>query len=251
MAAEGQSGFDESLIYQGLAWRNVAAQPGLSLIQVKVGRGRRSTKWRGNQPVRSEMKTLVYALLASAALTAPALAQSAGDMTLGFGLGYVNPKSDNGTLAGMQAEVSESTRPTLTFEYFIRDNLGVEVLAALPFKHDISLDGAKVGSTQQLPPTVSLNYHIPTGSAVTPFVGLGVNYTTFFDTDSSLGKLEIEDSFGLAAHLGMDYAISEKGAVRLDLRYIDIDSDVKLNGTKIGKAEIDPLVIGVSYVMKF
>lgn len=197
------------------------------------------------------MKTLFLALVAAGSLAAPAWAQSAGDMTLGFGVGYVNPKSDNGTVAGGATEIGDNTRPTFTFEYFIRDNIGIELLAALPFKHDIYVGGAKAGVTKHLPPTVSVNYHFPTGGAIKPFVGVGVNYTTFFEDTSPLGKLDIEDSWGLAAHLGMDYAISEKGAVRFDVRYIDIDSDVKLNGAKVGKVEIDPLVVGVSYVMKF
>ena len=197
------------------------------------------------------MKTLVLALVAAGSLAAPALAQSAGDMTLGFGVGYVNPKSDNGTVAGGATEIGDNTRPTFTFEYFIRDNIGIEVLAALPFKHDIYVGGAKAGVTKHLPPTVSVNYHFPTGGAIKPFVGVGVNYTTFFEDTSPLGKLDIEDSWGLAAHLGMDYAISEKGAVRFDLRYIDIDSDVTLDGAPIGTVEVDPLVAGISYVMKF
>ena len=197
------------------------------------------------------MKTIALALLASAALAAPAFAQSAGEMTLGLGLGFVNPKSDNGTVAGGATVIDSNARPTVTFEYFIRDNLGVELLAALPFKHDISVGGAKAGVTKHLPPTLSLNYHFPTGGAITPFVGLGVNYTVFFEDRSPLGDLKIDNSWGLAAHLGMDYAISETGAVRMDLRYIDIDSDVKLNGAKVGRVEVDPLVAGVSYVMKF
>lgn len=197
------------------------------------------------------MKTLALALLASVALGAPAFAQSAGEMTLGLGLGFVNPKSDNGTVAGGATEIDSNARPTVTFEYFIRDNLGVELLAALPFKHDINVGGSKVGVTKHLPPTLSLNYHFPTGGAITPFVGLGVNYTVFFEDRSPLGDLKIDNSWGLAAHLGMDYAISEKGAVRMDLRYIDIDSDVRLNGAKVGRVEVDPLVAGVSYVMKF
>ena len=197
------------------------------------------------------MKTLALALLASAALGAPAFAQSAGEMTLGLGLGFVNPKSDNGTVAGGATVIDSNARPTVTFEYFIRDNLGLELLAALPFRHDINVGGAKAGVTKHLPPTLSLNYHFPTGGAITPFVGLGVNYTVFFEDRSPLGDLKIDTSWGLAAHLGMDYASSEKGAVRMDLRYIDIDSDVKLNGAKVGRVEVDPLVAGVSYVMKF
>jgi outer membrane protein len=197
------------------------------------------------------MKTALLALLATAALAAPAAAQSAGEMTLGFGVALVSPKDDNGTLAGAAATVSDNARPSITFEYFLRDNLGLEVLGALPFKHSVYLNGGFAGETKQLPPTLSLNYHIPTGGKLTPFVGLGVNYTKFFETSSPLGDLKIDDSFGLAAHLGVDYAVSDKAALRLDLRYVDINSDVTLDGAPIGKVKIDPLVTGISYVIKF
>lgn len=197
------------------------------------------------------MKTTLLALLAAAAFAAPVAAQSAGDMSLGFGAALVSPKDDNGTLAGAAATISDSTRFSITFEYFLRDNLGLEVLAALPFKHSIYLDGGFAGETKQLPPTVSLNYHFENDSKVTPFVGLGVNYTKFFETKSALGDLKIDDSFGLAAHLGADYAIGDNAALRFDLRYMDIKSDVTLDGADIGKVKIDPLVTGISYIIKF
>lgn len=201
--------------------------------------------------MKSLASASIAAGIASAALAAPALAQSAGDMTLGYGFGYVRPKDDNGTVAGGQTEIDGNASPIVTFEYFVKDNIGIEILGALPFKHDINIGGSKIGTTKQLPPTLSLNYHFTTGSAFTPFVGVGVNYTTFFEDRSPLGDLQIEDSWGLAATLGVDYAVSGKGAVRFDLRYIDIDSDVKLDGVKVGRVEVDPLVVSVSYVMRF
>ncbi len=197
------------------------------------------------------MKITLLAVVATAALAGPAAAQSAGDMTLGFGVALVSPKSDNGTLAGAAATASDSTQPSITFEYFLRDNLGLEVLAALPFKHSIYLNGGFAGETKQLPPTISLNYHFANASKFTPFVGLGLNYTKFFETSSPLGDLKIDDSFGVAVHLGADYALSDKAALRFDLRYAKIQSDVSLNGAGIGKVEIDPLVTGISYIIRF
>ncbi len=201
--------------------------------------------------MKTHSSLLSATALAAALLAGPALAQSAGDLTLGFGVALVAPKSDNGTLAGAAATVDDNARPSITVEYFLRDNLGIELLGALPFKHGINLGGAHVGETKHLPPTVSLNWHFPTGGALKPFLGLGVNYTAFFEEKSSLGVLKIKDSFGLAAHLGADWALDDKRAVRFDLRYIDIDSDVTLDGSPIGKVEVDPLVAGISYVMKF
>jgi len=200
------------------------------------------------------MKTLVSALalgVAAASFAAPAVAQSQGDWTFGVGVINVNPKSDNGTLAGAAATIDDNTQLSLTAEYFIRDNLGIELLAASPFEHDIALGGSNIGSTKQLPPTLSLVYHIPTKGKVTPFVGVGVNYTTFFSEESSLGTLDLDNSFGFAATVGADWQISERGALRLNVRYMDIDTDARLNGAPIGKAEIDPVTVGVSYVHRF
>ncbi|WP_170758855.1 OmpW/AlkL family protein [Ruegeria lacuscaerulensis] len=194
--------------------------------------------------------TLTTALVA---LTAPAFAQNQGDWTVGVGVGYLDPKSDNGTLTGgLDVEVDSDTRPIFTVEYFLRDNLGVELLAATPYSHDITLNGSiDAGSVKHLPPTLSLNYHFPTNSAWKPYVGAGINYTIFFDEKSGLGDLKLDNSVGLALQAGLDYMVTEKGAVRLNVRWFDIDSDVTLNGNDMGTAEIDPWLVGVSYVHRF
>ena len=215
--------------------------------------------------MRKTSALLLSAMAAAVSLAAaaPAMAQSKGDWTLGVGVHAVDPKSDAGDLNGaalglgkLSTKVDSDVKPTVTFEYFVADNIGIEVLAALPFKHDVSIDGVgKVGETKQLPPVVSLQYHFTNSSKVTPFVGLGVNYTKFFSTDSKGAlagtKLKLEDSWGLAAHAGLDFAVSDKGALRADMRWADIDTKVKVNGNKLGTAKIDPLVYGVAYVFKF
>ena len=193
----------------------------------------------------------------------PAFAQSAGHWTLGVGVHNVNPKSDNGTLTAtplgnLKMDIGSNARPTITAEYFLKDNLGVEILAALPFQHDINVVGVgKVGSTKHLPPTVSLQYHFGQGK-VRPFVGLGLNYTTFFSTKTEGAidgtNLDLSNSWGLAGHIGVDFQVSEKGAIRIDYRKIDIDTDVKLNGAKLGTrntVNIDPSAYGIAYVMSF
>ena len=192
-------------------------------------------------------------------VAAPAMAQSKGDFTVGIGVHNVAPKSDNGKLAGntLAVEVGDNVRPTITGEYFVADNVGIELIAALPFKHDIDIKGlGEVGSTKHLPPTLSVQYHFLAPDAkIKPFVGAGVNDTWFFseDTTGALAgnDLRLGNSWGLAAHAGIDFAISPKSAIRVDVRWIDIDSEVKLNKAKIGTVNIDPLVYGAAYVIKF
>lgn len=206
-----------------------------------------------NLPVR---RTLLALVLAAAAV--PAFAQSKGDWTVGVGAHQVNPKSDNGALAGgtLPLDIGSSVRPTITAEYFIADGLGIEVLAALPFQHDIDVKGVgRVGSTKHLPPTFSLQYHFNHAGKVSPFVGAGLNYTTFFseDTTGALAgtRLSLDDSWGAALHAGVDFKVGERGALRVDARWIDIDTDVSVNGAGVGTANIDPLVYGLAYVRSF
>ena len=210
------------------------------------------------------MNTLRLALAVALGLSAtPALAQTAGSWTVGVGAHNVEPKSGNGTLVAtplgdLTMDVGTNVRPTITAEYFVKDNLGIEVLAALPFQHDIAVTGVgKVGSTKHLPPTVSLQYHFGQGK-VKPFVGLGVNYTRFFSTKTegpiAGADLELSDSWGLAGHVGLDVQIGDKSAIRIDYRKIDIDTKAKLNGANLGTrntVNIDPSVYGVAYVFAF
>ena len=198
------------------------------------------------------LRTLAVSTTALCLFAAPVAAQSQGDWTFGIGLANVTPKSNNGTLAGLPATINSDTQLSLTVEYFIRDNLGIELLAATPFEHDVTLGGAVfAGTVKHLPPTLSLNYHFPTAGKVKPFVGLGVNFTTFFDETSPLGVLALDNSVGLAVQMGVDYQISDAGAVRFNARWIDIESDVTLNGAPIGTADIDPLILGISYIHRF
>lgn len=200
---------------------------------------------------------LHHIALASLAVFASstALAVPAGTWTVGVGAAYVDPQSDASVLKnGASVTVDENTQPSLTFEYFPANNVGVEVLAALPFQHDINIGGNYAGKTQHLPPTVSLNYHFDgLHSKVKPFVGVGVNYTTFFKERlyTPSVDLELADSVGAAGQVGVDFKITDRDAVRVNARYINIESDVKLNGADAGTVEINPWVYGVSYVKSF
>ncbi len=208
-------------------------------------------------------KLLSSLLIAACSCALPALAQSKGEWTLGVGVHQVNPTSDNGALDGaalglgrLPVNVNSDVKPTITAEYFIADNLGIEVLAALPFKHEVSIEGVgTVGETKHLPPVVSLQYHFNSAGKVSPFVGAGINYTTFFgeETRGALTgtRLKLEDSWGLAMHAGLDFKVGKRGALRIDLRWADIDTKVEVNGARLGSTHIDPLVYGAAYVMKF
>ncbi|MDR2709881.1 MAG: outer membrane beta-barrel protein, partial [Burkholderiales bacterium] len=166
-------------------------------------------------------------------------------------------KSDNGYLAGgaVKTDVGNSVRPSITFEYLIMPNLGVEVLGAWPFRNDIKLNGAKMARVDVLPPTVSLQYHFLPEQTVSPFVGAGINYAFMYNEKTRGGmvnnKLDVENSWGFAAHAGVDFNFSKNWLMTLDARWIQMRNDVKVDGNKVGKAKIDPIVWGISVGYRF
>lgn len=180
-----------------------------------------------------------------------------GDWQVKFGVHAVDPKSNNGHLAGgtLAADVDSAWSPSVTLEYSVTNNLGIEVLAALPFEHDVKLNGAKAATVKQLPPTVSLQWHFMPDAKMSPFVGLGVNYTRFFSIDETGplagAKLDLGDSWGLAAHAGLDVALAPRWSLTVDARWIDIDTDAKVGGAKVGSVAIDPLVYGIALGYRF
>lgn len=194
-----------------------------------------------------------------------ASAYEAGDMVLRAGLAGVLPDSSfeyNDELSGAGVDVDDGYSLGITFTWMATDNLGVGVLGAWPFEHDLdgagppgTLDGAgKVGSTKHLPPTVTLQWHFPTGTNLHPYVGAGVNYTYFFDEETagilSGADLDLEDSWGLAAEAGVDFDLGNDLVLSGQLWYLDIETDARLLGTTLN-VDVDPWVFMVGIGKKF
>jgi outer membrane protein len=224
-------------------------------------------------------------LLAAAALLAfavsPAMAYEKGDWILRAGVGTVAPDSDNLVLPDFPAdginttvEVDDGTSLTLMGTYMFTDNWAFDILAAWPFSHDINIKvvdtlppgsttGLKIAETEHLPPTFSIQYHFLPDSAFQPYVGAGVNWTTFLSTDVTqeftdlLGvtSLDLDDSFGLALQLGADWVFGNNWLVNVDFRWINIETDATISdgttSTEIGTVAIDPYVYSINIGYRF
>lgn len=172
--------------------------------------------------------------------------------------------------------LDSNTQLGITIDYDLSENFVLELVAATPFTHEISvkssggLNGLAVGETKQLPPTLLAQYHFGTAeSKFRPFVGAGINYTIFFEEkvnalDSALTglnligandalTLDLDSSVGLALQAGANYKINDKWGIHAMAMWADISAEghVKLNGTNLQNVdvEVDPLVfmIGARY----
>ena len=223
------------------------------------------------------MKTTFALTLATVLAAAPAAAEFA----VNVGAISVIPDDSSSSLnvveqvAGLPAGstavgVNSNTQLGLTFDYKYTPNWSVQLIAATPFSHDIkvkgsAIDGLKVGKTKHLPPTLLAQYHfMPTNQTFDPFVGVGLNYTVFFDeqVDAQLEGaldalsvtgandvvgLKLKSSFGLALQAGVNIKLSDSLGLHLMLSKMDIDTlgEVRLNGATIQSVDvqIDPFVV--------
>ncbi|MCL2307893.1 MAG: outer membrane beta-barrel protein [Proteobacteria bacterium] len=214
------------------------------------------------------MKALASALaIAALALGATGVAQAADSKFLvKVGIAGVVPKSNNGKLdtplGVFDTDVRNSVRPSITLEYLITPNIGVEVLGAWPFRNDIKFNKGvgKIGSVDVLPPTVSVKYHFMPDSVASPFVGLGLNYTFMYRAKTAGAiagtNLQVKNSFGLAATAGVDFNINKNWVVGVDVRWIQMRNKVNLGIDdvgyfKLGKVKVDPWVLGAAVGYRF
>lgn len=174
--------------------------------------------------------------------------------------------------------VNTNTQLGLTIDYKINNNWTVELIAATPFSHDISvkgsaINGLNIGSTKHLPPTLLAQYHFDLGdSRFDPFIGVGINYTNFFQEDvhsdlvgalQGLGvttaddrvELKLKDSWGLAFQAGVNYKVTDNLGIHVMISKMDIDTTgrvlVNKDTVQTVGVDIDPYVamIGLRWVL--
>jgi len=233
------------------------------------------------------MKTTIKVL----ALTVGTLTSASALANISVNVGAINvAPNDSSTslnvvesVAGLPAGstavgVNSNTQLGLTIDYKIDKNWTVELIAATPFSHDIevegsAIDGLDIGNTKHLPPTLLAQYHFDLGNSnLDPFIGLGLNYTKFFDTSASgvlkstlqalkvatandNVDLKLKDSWGLAVQAGVNYKLDQNWGLHFMVSKMDIDTvgEVRLNGATIQSVDvqIDPLVVmmGVRWSM--
>ena len=200
-------------------------------------------------------KTLLA--LAVAAATALPLASQAQDGPWLVRLRAVHLDSANKDSTGLDLSINDKVIPEVDVSYFFTPEFAAELVLTYPQKHKVRSGGTEIGSLKHLPPTFTLQYHFTGLGAFKPYVGAGVNYTRFSSVEfnpavQALLQPGIEkNSFGLAAQLGADYEISKGVYLNFDVKKVQIRTDVKSFGNKVGEFRVDPWLTGVGLGMRF
>ncbi|WP_126457023.1 OmpW/AlkL family protein [Sulfuriflexus mobilis] len=214
-------------------------------------------------------RALPAAIALSLGMTAlPAAAYEAGDWVVRARVISVSPDEDSsaisasavpGAVAGSGVSVDNDVVPELDFTYMLDPHWGLELILATS-SHDADANGTltalgNIADAKVLPPTLTLQYHFLPKSNIRPYAGVGINYTYFYDEsvedvlDAPGASVDFDDSWGLAAQVGVDVDINKDWFVNFDVKYIDISTEATFKNTTLGTVtadvDIDPWVFGI------
>jgi outer membrane protein len=176
-------------------------------------------------------------------------------------IGYVNVQPNSSasdvtgpfTPTGLSLDVRPRATLFISYTRRINDNFDIEAAFGLPPTHDVNivvrnpalpasaqaLNGQVGARVRQVAPTVFLNYNFADKDAMLrPFIGLGVNYTTFDKADSTAQgnalnggptSLSLEDSFGLAAQVGLNMKLNDRWSLSAALSTASVRTKLTTN----------------------
>lgn len=202
---------------------------------------------------------LTLSLVAATALLACSGAMA--QYTIQLGGAYVDPNSSAGAAHGpltpadaLSLQVKPQSTVFFSLSRRIDDNWDVQLALGLPPTHDVTLkilkpsalpasvvadEGAVVSKVRQVAPTLLANYKFgDVGSALRPFVGIGINYTNFDQADTTPTndsvnggptRIKLSDSWGLAWQAGVTYQIDKKWSLSGTYTSADVKTVVTTN----------------------
>ena len=231
------------------------------------------------------MNKLLLATFGLVAITPLPVFAEAGDWVVRARAAHISPNEDsklgktvNKNIApvmnpGAELDVRSNTIPELDISYYFTKNIAAELILALGTRHDVYITGdagnaignQKLGSVNLLPPTLTAQWHFNPDQMIDPYIGAGLNYTYKLDrnargTQGAIAgeKIKIDsDSFGYALQAGVDVNLKDGWLINADVKYINIETDVRLRSaitgrwTKVDSLDINPWVVGIGIGKKF
>jgi outer membrane protein len=169
-------------------------------------------------------------------------------------------------------EVQDADTAGLMLDYFVNDNVSLELVLGAPPEMELSGKGTidlpvvgqaadlskfdKIATTDAYTPTLLAKYHFGAiNNRIRPYVGGGVMYAHFSDVTADpnlnaelnsnktlallkpeLGKIEVDDAFAPVAIAGVDLNINKDWFATASVSYAHLSTTAKLN--VIGNTQI-------------
>ncbi len=202
-------------------------------------------------------KTVLAAALLGTMLSSAAFAQAITEGSWLVRARAVHLESSNGDSTPLGLTTNNKWLPEVDFTYFYTKNLAVELILTVPQRHTLYSNGGAIGSFKHLPPTLTAQYHFTDWGNFKPYVGAGVNYTRLSNVNfapavaAALNPSVDKNSFGLALQVGVDIPLSNNLYLNLDVKKVQIRTDVASFGKNVGTFKVDPVLVGIGLGWRF
>ncbi|MGB7480865.1 MAG: OmpW family outer membrane protein [Burkholderiaceae bacterium] len=195
------------------------------------------------------MKTARLAVAAALGLASFAACAQQNTIKLGVAHISIHSRADNlssngpAFLTPQPAGISVGDATTLLVSYVrkLDDHWDLDLEAGWPPTHNTYGVGTLapfgvISKVKQAGPTLFINYNFGAPeNRFRPFVGLGINYTRFYDGESTASgqlasggptKIELSDSWGPAAQVGASYKLADNWSVIGTIAVAQVKSDL-------------------------
>ncbi|GAN60820.1 OmpW/AlkL family protein [Acetobacter cibinongensis] len=261
----------------------VAALSGSAMAQTAVAPASANTQYV-NAPIMKQIPSAPRAsghcgLFQTCASTKIGLGR--GDFMVRFsGVGILPQDRDSRVWAagptGPMTELKHSristtnqAMPELTLEYFLTDNVSVDLIATST-RHEVNASGPNipggkldVGSAWVLPPTLTFAWHFRPHKRFNPYVGVGATAMWFHSMHGANGmKLNSGFTGGPAVNVGFDYQLVGNWFFNADVKQVFVRmhawakggvlNTAVAEGAKIRAHEsLDPTVVSAGIAYRF
>ncbi len=217
-------------------------------------------------------KYLFVGLVSLAALpfatTQPADAQTAasagfqaGDLLVHLRAIDVIPEnfSSSVSVVGGHVATTQQFAPEIDLSYFLTQSFSLELIAAST-RHDVSAKGTAagkidVGSVWALPPTLTVQYHLPSFAGFQPYAGVGLTVAFFYDSHPAGGivtKAGYSTAVGPTLDAGFDYSLGRNWYANVDVKQMFLSTTARLvGGAVVAKTSLSPTVVGIGIGYRF
>jgi outer membrane protein len=161
---------------------------------------------------------------------------------------------------GLGLSVNNKSIPEFDVSYFITPNIATELILTVPQKQTVhsSVLNADAGTFKHLPPTITLQYHFTNFNGFKPYVGAGLNYTLFSSVHLDAASTALHkpvtlsnNSVGAAYQAGVDIPLDKSWSLNLDVKKVDLKTNVYAAGVSAGTLKVNPVLLGVGLGYRF
>ena len=195
------------------------------------------------------LKLYVLALLMITGISAFAQQKNEWNIRL-RGIGVIPQESATISVIGGDINLSNAYVPELDFTYFFANNFSAELILGTA-RHNVKTVGSNLtaiggaasanvdlGKVWLLPPTLTLQYHLPTKCAIKPYLGAGINYTIFYGVNKGpvVQGVDYKNTASFAAQAGVDVNISKNVFLNIDLKKLMLSTTATVDASNLTPA---------------